>query len=340
MNSKQDKYPVLIGDIGGTNARFGLIKDPYSSIQFLASLKVVDYETPEKAILSVLSTIPQKPKSFFLALAAPITSPVIRMTNSHWLIDLEQLGISCGVQEITLINDFPPIGISLARMKYPQDLWEIGSSRLLRENDTCAIIGAGTGCGTTALIPVDNCWLLQPSEMGHTHLGPEGEDEQQLWNSLKQLTKGAVTVENLLSGSGLMRIYQALYIEKGIFSSSLTPEDILKNAQNNDALSIQTIQLFLSILARVAGDLALIFQASGGVFIAGGIVPRILDFIEPGWFRNKFENKPPLERYLKNIPIYVITNPFPALYGLAELISRPEKYLVPTLQWNRKGKFL
>ena len=328
------EFPVLVGDIGGTNARFALVSEPGGAYHSLTCIKLKDYKSPVEAIGSVLTHYPVRPASAFLAVAAPVEDTCVELTNANWIIDADLIGKAHGFKQIALINDFPPVAAALSSLERHKDMLCLGDiSPTSSDEKTKFVIGVGTGCGGSALIPVNNQWLLQPTEIGHTHLGPEGLLEQTLWPFLQDDTQ-PMSVETLLSGQGLLRLYQALHRLDSSHSDASSPGQVLEALQNKDPVARSTIDIFTSLLARVAGDMALLFQASEGIYIAGGVIPRFINAINKEAFRSSFENKPPFQNYLKNIPTFIITEEYPALSGLATLVACPQKFITPAVYWK------
>lgn len=329
-------FPVLIGDIGGTNARFALVKKPGAPYQEVTSLKVQDFDNAVDAIGAVLEHYTNKPASAFFAVAAPVDNIRPELTNADWILDADEIGKIHGFRQIALINDFPPVAASLPSLVADRDMFSLGHAASSGKTGTKLVIGVGTGCGASALIPVGDRLLLQPTEIGHTSLGPEGLLQHSLWPFLITDDAPQISVETLLSGQGLLRLYQGLqHLDNDNHSggSPATPAGVLDALSKDDPIAHSTIEVFTSLLARIAGDLALLFQAHGGVYIGGGVVPRLLNVLDSCAFRYDFENRPPLQGYLRAIPTYVITHENPALSGLAALVSDPQRFIAPSVFW-------
>lgn len=335
--SSDEAFPVLVGDIGGTNGRFGLVSKPGEPPDYLQHVKVSDFKNPETAIASILPHFPEKPVSAFFAIAGQVEGTHVLMTNADWTFDAAVIGHVCGFQKVSVINDFPPIAVALISLEEKKHLKRIGPVRSPSQG-VRVVIGAGTGCGASALIPVGDQYLLQPTEIGLTHLGPEGHQELTLWPHLIADLNGPMFVEAVLSGSGIVCLHNAFLRQNRLEPSTLSPGTVLEAAGGGDQLAKETISVFLRILARVAGNLALIFQASGGVYIAGGIVPRLLSFLDEGQFRSEFENKPPLQDFLIQTSTFVIIEPLPALHGLATLAAAPQSFVAPVYHWHAESQ--
>ena len=324
-------FPVLIGDIGGTNARFGIVSEPGAAFVLLEHVKVADYPNPEAAIAAVLTKHKVAPASAFLAVAGPVEGTAVPLTNAPWIVDAEAIGKHCKFKSASLINDFPPIAASLPHLEAEGGARRIGPDCPALPGGACIAIGPGTGCGAAALVPAGDMRVLLPTEVGHTHLGPEGPEELALWPYID--SNGPMSVETILCGAGLVNLFTAMLRSTGAPVQRRLPHEVLELARTGDPLAMRTIKLFVNLLGRVAGDLALLFQATGGVYIAGGIAPRIVDIIEEGGFRRSFETKPPLTDFMRKVPTFVIVEANPALRGLAAIASAPERHVVPARHW-------
>ncbi len=330
--SRSFAFPVLTGDIGGTNARFGLVEAPGAEPVFLQRLAVADHPTPETAIDAVIKAFDIRPASAFLAVAGPVEGLSVAMTNAHWLVDAAMIGKRFGLHSVSLINDFPPIAAALSSLTEGNGAVRIGPD-CPPQKGACLAIGPGTGCGAAALVPAEDKLVLLPTEVGHTNLGPDGPEELALWPHID--SRGhPISVETLLCGPGLVTLHSAVLRHKGLPVEPCQPHEIIDYAQSGEQFAMRTLYLFARLLGRVAGDLALLFRATGGVYIAGGIAPRIVNILVGSEFREAFDNKPPLTDSMKTIPTLVITDPNPALRGLAAIVSAPHKHIIPAWHWD------
>jgi glucokinase len=198
---------------------------------------------------------------------------------------------------------------------------------------TRVVLGPGTGFGAAALVVVDGRYIILPTEAGHVDFGPVGDDEMRLWPFLERV-RGRITVEAVLSGPGLLRLATALAALRQLDGSFAGPNDVLEAARANHPVAVEALDLFARFLGRVAGDLALMFEANGGVFIAGGIAPRMVDILQKGAFRDAFDGKAPHDAWARRIPACVITHPEPALLGLSALAADPERFIVSMRSWR------
>jgi glucokinase len=205
------------------------------------------------------------------------------------------------------------------------DLTPIGSTKEAVSGPK-VVLGPGTGLGVGALIEAAGLWVPVPGEGGHVDLGPAEEDEFQLWPNI-ELEHGRISAEALLSGRGLVRLYRAVSATWGSGAGLSDPAEITEAAlAHSNPTAERTLSLYCRFLGRLAGDLALTFMARGGVYVGGGIPPRILPFLLDGEFRRAFEAKAPHADVLATIPTFVITRENPALEGLAAFARTPQRF--------------
>lgn len=313
-------YPVLIADIGGTNARFAMMSNSHAQMRSFDVAEVSNYPGLFEAIDDcVLSRISTYPRSLVLAIAAPIAGQTIPMTNSDWVIDPRQLIDRIGLEDVILFNDFEALALALWSLD-SEDLDQIGGDRPVADAAKL-VLGPGTGLGAATLVHAMHTWIPVPGEGGHVELGPVEPEEFDLWPHIDRLA-GRVSAEHLISGPGLVRLYQAVARSKGMDPHLDAPSMITEAAKADDQVAVQTMRLFSRFLGRVAGDLALVVMARGGVYIAGGIAP----FLHSREFRDGFENKAPHTAILEQIPTYVIRHQRPALQGLAAFARTPQRF--------------
>jgi glucokinase len=269
-----------------------------------------------------------------IAVATRVDGPVIRLTNAHWTIDAEAIGRGLALERLTLVNDYTPVAASVTVLDVASgDLAPLGEAQVAGSGIR-VVLGPGTGFGAAALVPVGEQLAILATEAGHVEFGPVTDREMALWPHLERVG-GRVTAEVVLSGPGLFRLVRALCAHREIACPFSVPNDILSAAQDRDALACETLDIFASWLGRFAGDLALTFEASGGVFIAGGIAPRMVDILDNGGFRQAFDRKAPHDAWARTVPAFVIVNPAPALHGLAALVTHPGRFIFGSHGWTR-----
>lgn len=329
-------FPVLVGDIGGTYARFACVPAPGEAMSPPVRVETAAHDDPTEALREVCSYLTAAPRSAILAIAGRVDGPIVHMTNAPWTIDAQRLGFDLGLERVALLNDFVPVVVACANVDSRDGAQAIGWPVRGREGARVAI-GAGTGLGVAALLPVGRRLLVQPSEAGHIDFGPIDEREVAIWEHLER-AHGRVTAEAILSGPGLSRLYRAIAKTNGTMVAEADAKRIVEEGlRGADNIAVETLERFARCLGRYAGDMALVFGAVGGVFIAGGIAPRLVPVLERGAFRAAFTAKAPFEAMLRDIPSILITAPDIALRGLAQLAIEPDGFIVATHGWVRSG---
>jgi len=328
-------FPVLIADIGGTNARFAMIRDAYGDLNHFPTVSTSDYPSPAAAIeQAVLARTSLLPKSIVMAIAGPVDLPPIKLTNAEWTIEPDHLIETFGFQDVVVVNDFEALALALPSLD-ETNLFQMGGGTT-RAHAPRVAIGPGTGLGVAALVSSAGRLTPIPGEGGHIALGPETDEDFALWPHYERF-HGRVTGEALLSGSGLVRLYRGICAHNDAPATLETPEQVSELAEAGDEIARQAMRLFCTYLGRFAGDLALIFLAHGGVFIAGGIAPKIRRFLTDGHFRAAFEAKAPHEAIMRTIPTALVTHERPALEGLAAFARTPTRFAM-SLQGRRFQK--
>lgn len=329
------EFPVLVGDIGGTNARFGIVPEAGAQPRLLVHLETAAYPDPSAAIRAALSRESgPRPRSAILAVAARVDGPEVRLTNASWVIAGERIGEDFGLSRAVVVNDYVPVAAGAASIA-PDALTVIGP-RLDTAAGTRLVLGPGTGFGAAALVPYADRLAIVSTEAGHTDLGPADDDDLAVWPALQRV-EGRVTVETLLSGPGLARLHAALrQVRTGRSEAPADPALVTELGLNEtDPDAVEALSLFAKLLGRVCGDLALTFLATGGVYIGGGIAPRIVPVLERGGFRKAFEAKAPFAGQMREIATSVIALKDPALTGLSALASRPNVFVYHGQIWQR-----
>jgi glucokinase len=268
-----------------------------------------------------------------LAVANRVDGLQVQLTNADWVIDAVAIGTAFGLERVRLVNDYPPVAASMAALDLARgDLARLGPD-LPASDATRVVLGPGTGLGAAALVPVEDRLLIVATEAGHMDFGPTNAREAEFWPHIERVG-GRVTGEVCLSGPGLTRIASALAASQGTVSPFTGPaEVVLAGMQGGDATAAETLRIFCRLLGRLAGDLALAYNAAGGVFIAGGIAPRLESILHEGGFREAFENKPPHDDWVRTVPTYLILNPEPAFEGLGAMVARPERFVFAYRDW-------
>lgn len=320
-------FPVLLADIGGTNARFALLSDVHAEPRVLPPALTADYPDIVTAIEEVvLARTSLMPRTAILAVAAPVRGDEVRLTNADWVIRPDDMMQALGLRDVVLINDFEALALALNSLG-PSDLEAIGGGAP-EPAGAKVVLGPGTGLGVASLVRAGNLWVPLPGEGGHVALGPEQADEFPLWTAMEP-EQGRISAEAVLSGRGIVRLYRAVAASEDVGPRFSTPDEITRAAlSGEEETARRTMQVYCRILGRLAGDLALVFMATGGVYIGGGIAPRLVPFLRLSEFRHAFEAKAPHQAVLAQIPTWVITAPHPALIGLAAFARMPGRFAV------------
>ncbi len=309
----------LIADIGGTNARFA-VATADGKISKARTLACADYRDPAHAAQSYLDTMGlPRPVQACFAFACPTHDDRIRMTNNGWDFSRARTKEQLGLQRLEIINDFMALALSLPHL--PSDsLRQVGGISQVGKLPI-GVVGPGTGLGVSGLIPYKGDWIPLDAEGGHASLAVSGLRETAALHHLEQ-HYSRVSAERVLSGPGLKALYQALGAIDGAGVLDLTPSEIVAKAlAREDALCGETLEIFCALLGGFAGDFALTLGARGGIYIGGGIVPRLGDFFARSDFRRRFEDKGRLSGYVTAIPCYVITADYPGLAGAAAYLA-------------------
>ncbi|KMO28757.1 glucokinase [Methylobacterium variabile] len=325
-------FPVLFGDIGGTNARFAVQEQPGVDPVVLAHDKTADYPDPSAAIRAALAageTAP--PRSAILAVAARVDRPAVHLTNAHWVIEGERIGRDFGLTSCRIVNDYVPVAAGAAYLDpagRDRSILEPIGPVLSPQGGARLVLGPGTGFGAAGLVPYGRQLAIVSTEAGHTDFGPSDAEDAEFWPRLARI-EGRITVESLLSGPGLTRLHA------GLSGGEAEPKDITERGlSGEDPAAQRTLRVFSKLLGRLCGDLALTFLATGGVYIGGGITPRILEVLNEGAFRQAFEHKPPFADRMRQIPTCVITVADPALTGLSALTCHPDRFAYDGQFWT------
>jgi glucokinase len=322
-------FPILIGDIGGTNARFALIADAVSPPIVFPVVPTGGYPSIEVALkTSVLTHAAEQPRSAIIAVAAPVKGDRIPLTNAGWVITPADMIAALGLEAVIVLNDFEAQALAVAAIS-KTDCAQIGAGEPL-QSASCAVLGPGTGLGVAGLLHTHATYFPVPGEGGHVDIGPRTARDSAIWPHLEPI-EGRISAEQIICGRGIVNIYQAICRTDGVDPRFTDPSDVTAAAlAGTDKASIETVSLFSTYLGRVAGDMALLFMARGGVYLAGGIAQKILPALKGPEFRAAFEDKAPHSGLLRSIPTYVVTHPFAALAGLAAFAQTPARFGVAT----------
>ncbi|MFI7641224.1 glucokinase [Nonomuraea sp. NPDC049400] len=307
--------PWLVADIGGTNARFGLVTSLGARPSNVAVLAGADYGTLPEAVAAYLAEHAggARPGAACLAVAGPIDGDHYRLTNSTWAGSVRDLGVPYAV----LLNDFEALAVSLPHLE-GDDLVSLGGPQ--PGHGVKAVLGPGTGLGVGGLVPTDHGWTPIPGEGGHVTVPVVDRRELEIVQALQSQGLPHVVAEHVLSGPGLVRLHRALAQVNGVAAAELTASDIV--ARLDDSLCAETVEVFCGMLGSFAGNVALTLGARGGVYLGGGVLPRIVERVRTSSFRTRFAANPDMADYLAAIGTALIVAPQPALTGAAAWLSQ------------------
>lgn len=312
-----NEFPAraLVADIGGTNARFAVADLESFTLSEIRHVLCVRHPSLAVAMLDYLKGLEHPPHHAAIAVAAPVTGEEIRLTNSPWSFVRRDLCRAAGLDGVLVLNDFEALALSLPHLD-PDELAQIGGTEPVL-HAAKIVLGPGTGLGVASLVWSQAGWVAVPGEGGHVTLGAHNARELAL---IEHLRKGRdhLSVERALSGLGLPDLYQAVAANTERSAEALTPSEVVARAMSgSDPAAAESLDLFITWLGRFAGDVALVLGARGGVYLGGGIPPKLLPQLTAGAFRQAFEAKGRMGALLAPIPVYVILAEFAALKGAA-----------------------
>lgn len=318
------QYEGLVGDVGGTHARFALV-DGQGHIRNPRTFVARDYASLTDIVAEYLETTAgrKRPARAVIAVAGPVLNGEIEFTNLDWQISEGDLLAHFEFEAVKLINDFAAQALACPTLE-ADDLRALGPT--LRRGSDCpmVVLGAGTGFGVAALARGERGDIAIATEGGHAAFAPVDHVEMEVWRLLK-VRYGRVSIERLLSGPGLFDLYRALAEIEGVNAEIADDRTIIESAASGDRLAELALDRFCAILGSVAGDLALNFGALGGVFVSGGLAPRIADRLAASDFRARFEDKGRLSPYVRQIPTNLVLHPYPAIVGASRALAQMER---------------
>lgn len=310
-------WPGLVVDLGGTNVRFALVDGPEAALHDIEKYSGDDYDSFDAALKTYLQKVGVRPRALAVAVAGPIEDgDTITVTNrDHWVISASHLARRHDLDRVVLLNDFEAMVRVLPALK-PDEAIALGGDRPERDH-TMVLMGPGTGLGVATLVCGPRGWIVVSGEGGHVDMAPGTEREDAAFDLLRR-ELGRVSAETVLSGPGLVNLYRALAALDGEKPALHDAPDITAAALGRgDARAREAVDIFCALTGAYAGDLALILGARGGVYLGGGILPRLADIIADTPLRARFEAKAPMEDFVRPIPVRLITAAFPGLAGAA-----------------------
>jgi len=314
-------YPHMVADIGGTNARFGWIDHAGADIAHVRTLSCDSYEGVAQAFEAYLEEAElSKPAALAMGVATAVTEDFVQLTNRpSWSFSTRELQGKLALEKLVVLNDFTALALALPSITAEQ-LVQIGGGKPV-PHQPIGLIGPGTGLGVSGLMPTKDGWLPISGEGGHATMAAANQREAAVLDIFKQRF-GHASAERALCGNGLVWLYEALAQLDGIAPQSLTPADVRTRGIAGDPACKEVIEMFCAMLGTLAGNLALTLGARGGIYIGGGIAPRLATVVDWSVFRERFEHKGRRKDYLAAIPVFIICAPIsPALFGAARALD-------------------
>jgi glucokinase len=318
-------FPRLLGDVGGTNARWAWQRAVGAPLESVRSLACGNYPHIADCIADYLKAqqLPA-PRAVGFGIATAVTGDAVQMTNHAWAFSIQGLKQSLGAEQLLVLNDFEALAHAVPGLD-AQQLLQIGGGQAVA-GANLAVIGAGTGLGVSGLVADGRgSWRVIVGEGGHATLAASTPREADVLAVMRERFAGHVSAERVVSGPGLVWVYEALCALARQTPQDVEPADVLSRGMGetggNDALCAEAVSLFVGFLGSVAGNLALTLGARGGVYIGGGIAPRLGDALKRLPLRERFEAKGRFAGYLAAIPTWVITADSPALLGAARALD-------------------
>lgn len=323
---------AVVADIGGTNARFASVRsdDPHD----LSDIRVypcADFEGLAEAFQQYLSEVDTHTSVLSVAMACPVERDRIKMTNNHWQFAKSELVGILGLDELRVINDFT--AQSLAVPLLGEDEKIILHAGEAAENRPKLVIGPGTGLGVGGLVPSQTGWIPIVCEGGHVAATPSTHQESQALDYLRERF-GHVSAERVISGQGIENLHEAFSHLAGIEQ----PEDwtaaiISRRAQEaRDELSIQTLETFCAMLGTTVGNAAVTLGSLGGIYLCGGILPRMVEFLKDSQFLDRLHHKGRFEHYMKSMTVSLVTAPQAGLLGAAAAVDNTHLEFIGAVQ--------
>lgn len=305
----------VVADVGGTNIRLAVLDLSNGSLSMLREYPCAQFITLDAALVQYFSSLSNPVSHLCIGIACPVENDLISMTNFSWTFSKKALQQKLSLEQLFIINDYTAMSLAVPFLDPSQKI-QIGGGEVVVDA-VKAIFGPGTGLGVAHLIKQGDKWVSFDGEGGHVSFSPNTRQQADVLLLLQEQF-GHVSAERLLSGQGLVNIYHALCRLAGKQPIFFEAADISTAAvQHESELAEQTLTLFCQAMGSFAGNLALNLKCRGGVYIAGGIVPRFVEFFQNSEFRSFFEAKGRFNTYLQGIPCYLITHDNPGLLGAA-----------------------
>lgn len=319
------QWTGVVGDVGGTNARFALV-DAQGHVRHPRTFPAADYASLTDVMAEYMDTTvgKKRPPRAVIAVAGPVLDGEIEFTNLDWRVSEGEILSHFELEGVKLINDFAAQALACPGLE-DSDLRPLGPA-LGRGAWDCpmVVLGAGTGFGVAGIARNERGDVAISGEGGHSGFSPSDAVEAEVWKRL-HARFGRVSIERVLSGQGLFDLYEALADMQGAAVVHADPAAVMTAGLAGEPVASQTVDRFAAIMGAVAGDLALTFGARGGVYVSGGIAPRMADRLASGPFRERFEAKGRLSDFVKDIPTFLVLHPYAAMVGAARELRQMER---------------
>ena len=315
--------PALIADLGATNARFALVDD--QGIHDPMALRCAAYPDLYSAATAYLEqTAPSvAPDRGAIAIACPIIGDYVEMTNHAWSFSTAELTAKLGMERLDVVNDFTAQALAIRHLT-EDDRLQIGAGEP-DPDGAIAVLGPGTGLGVSGLVRAGDDWTPVVGEGGHVTMCAVNDREGDVMRRLR-LRFNHVSAERVLSGMGLTNLYETLAAIDEVDVPQRDPREVSEAAlAHAEEHAVEAVEMFCAMLGTVAGNLALTLGSTGGVYVAGGIAPKLGALFLKSDFRERFEAKGRFRDYLAPIPTYLVTHPTPAFLGLRSMLEDPAK---------------
>ncbi|WP_434339632.1 glucokinase [Motilimonas cestriensis] len=315
----------VVADVGGTNIRLASIDEKTGELSQIKKYLCAEFPTIADVVKEYFSELDGLVKQLCIAIACPVDDDLVEMTNHTWTFSQQALKKALGLDKLYVINDYTAISLAVPFLADDEKV-QIGGGEV-KDKKPIGICGPGTGLGVGHLININDKWISLDGEGGHTSFAPTGERSRQVLNVLAE-KMGHVSAERLLSGQGIENIYQALcHIAQQPVKFNAAA-DITRAGLAQECQQAQlTLEVFCEGLGGFAGNLALNLACEGGVYIAGGIVPRFIDYVKSSSFRGAFESKGRFSAYNAGIATYVVLHPDSGLFGAGVYLRQELKVI-------------
>jgi len=309
----------LVGDVGGTNARLAWV-DEKDQLQDIRNFSCQDYTGLDEIYRSYCQQMAIHPTAVCFAVAGPVGPDEVRISNLDWCFSIQGLQRLLDVPKLHIVNDFAALARALP-------LLPDRSLRLLLAADgehygTRAVIGPGTGLGTAAIVWYGGGWQVIAAEGGHMTLPIRTDREVEVWRLMRRHYK-RISAERVLCGPGIVELYRSVCELENIVPRFSTAAEVVDAGQHHqDDQAVESLYMFCALLGDVAGNFALCVGATGGVYLGGGILPRIISFLQASEFTERFRNRGRADEFIRRMPVFVICEPYPALPGCVAYLSQ------------------